>query len=129
MIKEIDKFKNYGMAFYGINSSPVMVSENIYQIKCMVTQPCNYFKYEMKYLQFNLCDGFSLELLNNLKSNYIKSCHYAYCATNNSNVHIVKSISELKEEKPHSYDANRIHSLYIRLCKLKKQTKPILKGN
>lgn len=127
MLKPIDTYENYGMAFYGINSKPIKVLDDVYQIKCMVTKPCNYSEYEMKYLQFTLNNEITLDFLNSLKSNYILSSKYSYFRTNNSNVRVVNDISELKNVKPYSYNVKNIHSLFLRLCKLKEQDKPILK--
>ena len=126
--KEWSGYSKYGVAYFGINSIPIRVADNVYQVKCLCSKTCNSNEYEMKYLQFNLdtnnCD---LCFLNRLQNNYIKSMKFSGHETDNSNVYIVGEFERPIDIRPRPYNAKQIHSLFIRLSKLKKQSKPILK--
>ena len=113
-----------GIAFFGINSVPVNVKDNVYQIKCMCGKTLNRSQYEMRYLQFDLDKtGLTLDFLNSLQNEYIKEMQYSGYHTDNERVHIVGEVGKPKNKNPHPYDAKNVHSLFTRLCKLKKQEK------
>jgi hypothetical protein len=121
-------YSEFGTAYFGINSIPIKVCENIYQIKCLCSKHCNHSEYEMKYLQFNLSTtNITLNFLNSLKNNYVKEMDFCGYFTDNPNVYIVGECENPKNITPCSYNAKQIHSLFLRLSKLKIQDKPILK--
>lgn len=120
-------YSQYGIAYFGINSIPVLVENDVYQIKCLCTKTCNYSEFEMKYLQIKLNDKITLDFLNSLQNNYIKSAKFYGYFTNNRNVYIVEEFEKPHNVTPRGYNAKKIHSLFLRLSKLKTQSKPILK--
>lgn len=121
-------YSEYGTAYFGINSIPIHVENNVYQIKCMCSKSYNHSEYEMKYLQFDLDNtNITLDFLNCLKNSYIKEMNFSGYKADNNNVYIVDKCDKPKNKKPCGYNAKQIHSLFIRLSKLKPQKKPILK--
>lgn len=121
-------YSEHGVAYFGINSVPIKVQDNVYQIKCMCGKPSNWSEYEMMYLQFDSDKtGITLEFLNSLQNSYIKEMRFSGHHTDNTRVKIVEVVEKPINKKPSGYNAKRIHSLFNRLCKLKPQDKPVLK--
>lgn len=126
--KDWNGYSANGTAYFGINSIPVLVDNNVYQIKCLCSKVCNSQEYEMKYLQVDLdSTDITIEFLNSLKNNYIKSVEFYGYKTNNPNVFIVQELVNSKNIRPNRHNVKNINSLFDRLTKLKIQVKPILK--
>lgn len=126
-INDID-YSYYGTAYFSITSIPIEVEKGVYQIKCLCTKEYCQSKYEMKYLQFDTnSTNITLEFLESLKNNYIKAVDFCGYYTDNSNVYIVCKCKKPVNVTITKYNAKRIHSLFLRLSKLKIQEKPILK--
>lgn len=126
--KNWNGYSKFGKAYFGINSIPIEVEEDVYQIKCLCTKDCNRSEYEMKYLQIDtLLTNITLDFLNSLKNNYVKEVTFYGDYTDNPNVYIVSKFEKSRDIKPCGYNAKKVHSLFTRLSKIKPQDKPILK--
>ena len=121
-------YSNYGTAYFGMNSIPIEVEDGVYQIKCLCSKTYRHDSYEMKYLQFDTkSTSIKLDFLNSLKNIYIKEAKFYGHYTDNPNVYIVCECETPINITPRKYNAEKVHSLFLRLSKLKIQEKPILK--
>lgn len=118
----------YGTAYFGINSLPIEVEKGVYQIKCFCSKPYKHDEYEVKYLQFDTNSTYiTLNFLLTLKNIYIKEMKFSGHYTNNPNVYIVENCGKPINITPRKYNAEKVHSLFLRLANFKIQDKPILK--
>ncbi len=114
---------SFGLFYFGRNSIPYKVNDTTYQIKCLRRMYHTTGDFRCVYLKLALSDNLTLEMLNELRTEYMKVSDISYFTTC-SDVIIVKKFEKPEIVKHNKYDTTLMNCVFYRLNHFKKkQTK------
>ena len=125
-----DYYTHHTKGYFGKNSIPLHVQDNIYQLKCLIPEHETSKTVNIKTLQFEIGSKpwITLERIQSLSDHhYFRTCYLSYYETDNSNVGIVYELYEPMVATPTAKCWDFYHKLFNRLHNMKPLTKPVLK--